>query len=369
MSFRDSLKWIASLFCVITTFQIILAGVLFRIPFHQATRISPQEILMYLSISVASALPVLILVNVKPLSLIPLWLRKGIHFISTFSAVFFLLFHYGIIYNPILFSLLGAYLFVFFLSAALYFIAFSLYEKEKLKKEKARRREQEEKFLQYYTEEVERQYRFTRKFQHDYRNILLSIKGFLDDEDFAGLKSYYSDKVETASVSILNNHFLLGNLDKIKVREIKSILVAKLMLAQNDTVNTTFEANEDIDDFPVDSVALVRMLGIVLDNAIEAVEQIGYGSLYIGCFKSNDSICFIVRNACPSDMPPLYRLWEQGFSTKGKNRGLGLSNLLEIISSLPNVTLETEVEEGHFTHKIILVEKHSLSRKGDNKKS
>ena len=362
MSLRNSLKWISLLFCIITTFQIILAGVFFRIPFDQTINIPPQEILQYLSISVASSLPVLILVNVKPLSHIPLWLRKGMHFVLTFSAVFFLLFHYGVIYSPILFSYFGAYFFTFLLSAALYFLAFHFYEKEKLKKEIARRREREEKFLQHYTEEVERQYLNTRKFQHDYRNILLSIKNYLDEDDLIGLKDYYTNKIVMASEGIVHNSFLLENLDKIKVREVKSLLVAKLMLVQDHIITTTFEANEDIHHFPVDSVSLVRMLGIILDNAIEALEHINKGNLSIGCFKTKDSICFIVLNTVPPNLPPLYQLREQGFSTKGKNRGFGMSNLSEMVASLPNVVLETEIEEGNFIHKLIMIEEPSYGR-------
>jgi len=49
-------------------------------------------------------------------------------------------------------------------------------------------------------------------------------------------------------------------------------------------------------------------------------------------------------------------LWEQNFSTKGKRRGLGLVNLLEIVGSLPNVTLETEIEGGVFVQKLIIEE-------------
>jgi len=100
-------------------------------------------------------------------------------------------------------------------------------KRKREKKKQPKQEKREERFLQYYTEEVERQHLFIRKLQHDYRNILLSIRGYLDAEDFVRLKEYYTSKIETASESMVNNHFLLENLDKIKVREIKSILVAK----------------------------------------------------------------------------------------------------------------------------------------------
>ena len=36
-----------------------------------------------------------------------------------------------------------------------------------------------------------------------------------------------------------------------------------------------------------------------------------------------------------------------GFSTKGRNRGLGLNNVKEILDKYDNIILETEMEETH----------------------
>ena len=41
-------------------------------------------------------------------------------------------------------------------------------------------------------------------------------------------------------------------------------------------------------------------------------------------------------------------IYEMGFSTKGKNRGLGLSNVKEIISKYEDIILETDIETNNF---------------------
>ena len=43
------------------------------------------------------------------------------------------------------------------------------------------------------------------------------------------------------------------------------------------------------------------------------------------------------------------RIYQKGFSTKGSNRGLGLTNVKEIIDRNPNVNLETLIENNEFT--------------------
>ena len=47
-------------------------------------------------------------------------------------------------------------------------------------------------------------------------------------------------------------------------------------------------------------------------------------------------------------------LFKQGFSTKGENRGLGLSNLKEIIDKYKNVTLDTFIKNELFFQEITI---------------
>jgi len=209
--------------------------------------------------------------------------------------------------------------------------------------------------LQYYINEIEQQYTAVRKFEHDYHNILLSIDGFLETNNLAGLKQYYSSKVKTASESIAKNNIAVLDLCKIKATEIKSILSAKLMLAQSLGIDTRFESNEDIVSFPIDSIMLVRMLGIIMDNAIEALtEQQDRGVLQVSCFNGIMQTTLVVENTCNIGMLDFSELSQEGFSTKGEGRGLGLCILLELIDANPNVTLETYIKNDCFVQKIIM---------------
>jgi len=120
------------------------------------------------------------------------------------------------------------------------------------------------------------------------------------------------------------------------------------MLAQSNHVGATFEADKEIDDFYVDSVALVRIIGILMDNAIEALGELPGGKLLAGCFKDKSGISIIVQNTCRTDLK-LHELLQKGFSTKGEGRGLGLNNLQEIVDAHENLTLETKIAKSIFT--------------------
>ena len=229
---------------------------------------------------------------------------------------------------------------------------FFFYTRFITKKYEQQQKESEAKNLRYYAEELERQHTAIRKFKHDYQNILLSLNSFIEDSDWEGLKQYYSTKVVTESNKITKEHFALEALSRLKVSEIKSILAAKVMMAHNMGIKSSLEINEEIDHIPLDSIALVRMLGIILDNAIEELLELPDGKLWIGCFKENSGIAFITQNCCRSDIPPISQLIQPEFSTKGKGRGIGLSNLLEMANAHHNVMLEMRIADNNFVSKL-----------------
>jgi len=214
-------------------------------------------------------------------------------------------------------------------------------------------RENENKFMQIYVNEIENQYTQIRKFRHDYQNILISLESFIVEEEYEELKNYYN-KIKKVSQKITENNFQLEGLKNVKIKEIKSILTIKLMMAQDLGIELTFEACEQIDTIPINSVCLIRMIGIILDNAIEELIELGNGTLLVALFKDKEDITFIASNSCRDCIPNVQALKELDYSTKGRDRGLGLSNLSELALKYPNVLLETIVEEGQFIQKIIM---------------
>lgn len=55
-------------------------------------------------------------------------------------------------------------------------------------------------------------------------------------------------------------------------------------------------------------------------------------------------------------MPRVHTLFEENFSTKGDNRGLGLSTLKEIAEDNENVLLDTTIENGFFIQKVEILD-------------
>jgi len=233
-------------------------------------------------------------------------------------------------------------------------LAFIPYTRSLKHKLALQQKEAEQRNLLFYIYEVEQQQTAMRKFKHDYTNILTSMHSYIQDKDWDGLENYYITEIEKASAIITQRDFALESLHKIKIREVKGIVAAKLILAQNMDIDVSFEADSDIDQISLDSVTLVRMLGIILDNAIEELDALKSGTLFVACFKRDNAVTFVVRNTCRADMPSLRELEQVGYSTKGNKRGLGLSNLTEAVNTHPNVTLSTCAKNGKFSQELTI---------------
>lgn len=239
-------------------------------------------------------------------------------------------------------------------------VTFALYVRSIESKHHTQRRKTEQRAMLRYMNRIEKQYTDMRKFKHDYRNILSSLDTFIDEDNMAGLRAYFNEKIKPVSEKAMKEDFALDRLSKIRIREIKSILAIKLMTAQDHELTVELHVREEISHIQADTLALVRMLGIILDNAIEELMEVTKamlkGRLVVEIWRDEDGTNFTIQNTCRPDTPKLHRLQKEGFSTKGKGRGLGLSNLATIMTSQPNVFLNTTIAKNTFTQKIVIGE-------------
>jgi two-component system sensor histidine kinase AgrC len=243
--------------------------------------------------------------------------------------------------------ILVVYTIILLISFLLYFNAYKV-------KEQAERKQAEHLAYQHYVKEVEAQAYEIRKFKHDYENILLSLNNFIIDDNMNGLSKFYNEKI-TSTIERMNlSNFQLENINKIQQEEIKGILIVKLMRAQNLGIDVQFEANDQIAEIAIDTIDLIRIIGILLDNAIEELVELTEKELYVGLLKDNNNVTFIVENTCRENLPNFRKLKQVGYTTKTKGQGIGLSNLADIISNYENVTVKTRINETIFVVEITI---------------
>ncbi len=186
-------------------------------------------------------------------------------------------------------------------------------------------------------------------FQHDFNNIVQTIGGLLAIEKYDNLKRYYNGL--KTDCQLLNDMNILDSA-RIKNPEILSLLINKYNLAIQNGIKMNLEIFSDLSKLNSDIFQIVRILGILLDNAIEATKECSKKILNIE-FKLENCIQSIkIENTYIDNNTNTEDLFKKGFSTKSGNKGLGLWKVNKIIKNNKKLKLYTFKDSDFFTQKL-----------------
>lgn len=249
-----------------------------------------------------------------------------------------------IIYNCILFFL------YFLLSTLLLLNVVKMFRKNM----EAEQKEIEYNQLLDYIKDLEQTSQSLRKFRHNYMNILLSMDMLIQAKDLDRLIPYYEAhiKPESKKIAAINMH--LTNLAHVMEPAIKGIIAHKLQMARLQGIAIKVGALEDITEFYIEPFDLARILGTFLDNAIEAASEQPDSFICVAFAPLEDHLTILVENTCTTEPLPIEHLAEEGFSTKGENRGHGLHYVQEILTAYPNVLHHMQQKDNVFTQTLHL---------------
>ncbi|MHC1685273.1 MAG: sensor histidine kinase [Clostridiaceae bacterium] len=214
---------------------------------------------------------------------------------------------------------------------------------------------EELKNLKLYTSSLENVNTEVRKFRHDYINIISSMDEYIENEDVDGLRNFFRKNLIPLNDNLNKKNLRIGLLGKIMIPELKSLMVFKVIKAQELGVNINIEIPGKIDEINMDMIDLCRSIGIIMDNAIEAAVEAKKPEINIGVLNTTKTINIIVENSYGGETPLLHEIVKNGYSTKGNNRGMGLHTLGEIIKRHKSVTMDTIIKENKFVQDIAIV--------------
>lgn len=210
--------------------------------------------------------------------------------------------------------------------------------------------------LHDYIVQIEEMYQTVRAFKHDYANIMISMAGYIEAGDIKGLERYYVDQVYPISNQLNRKKDAISGLHNLYNVELKSLIYVKITYAQELDIDVSLDITDKIEKINIKSVDLVRIIGILLDNAIEACQQCKEPSISFSVVKMDSDITFIIRNTYIRQNIDYSKLGSIGVSSKGERRGTGLYNIKSILNDYENVVLDTEYEN-YFTQFLEIYDK------------
>lgn len=206
--------------------------------------------------------------------------------------------------------------------------AFIIYEWQKSRLEAEKRKTQLEMNKIYY-EAYDQLILLVRERQHDMKNHINAILSMIHTtenyEELVEKQQEYCSFVlkqneKTKLLLSSENPLITGFLySKIQEAESKGILVDYCLHIRKNIMFPEYE--------------LIEMLGILLDNAIEALEksEIEKKQISLSVKERDDEIHCIIGNTKTEEVYRIDKFFERGYSTKGENRGIGLAKLKNMV--------------------------------------
>lgn len=213
--------------------------------------------------------------------------------------------------------------------------------------------------LTAYIQQVETMYDEIRSFRHDYQNVLISLRESLNTKDLTTIEANYETIIRKEGIAVPDEHFSLTKLNNLRTLPIKGVLSNKIFQAWQKKIQVQVEIVDIIENEAIDSFDYVRIVSILLDNAIEAAEYADSPWISIVFLNQSDpkEIKLIIDNTCFREAIVMDQIAQKGYSTKGEERGLGLFNIRMLLENHPNVFLQTESIENIFRQTLIIKEK------------
>lgn len=189
---------------------------------------------------------------------------------------------------------------------------------------------------------LEENYDEVRSFKHDFCNIMQSLGGYIYAEDLEGLKRMY-EKVFDECKKVNKKQFI--NSTVINNPALYNLICYKYLQAEEKGVKLNIGVFTDLTKLNINDYYLCRILGILIDNAIEAAKD---------CSEKNVNIRFeklhqkkgnmvVIENNYNRKEIDLDNIYNKGVSSKNdlKNHGLGLWKVKDIINKNNKINIFT----------------------------
>ena len=219
--------------------------------------------------------------------------------------------------------------------------------------------------LTSYVQQIEAMYSELRSFRHDYHNVMISLNQSIKTKDLSVIEDTYARILETEGIVLEDDHYALGKLNNLKTLPIKGIFSTHIIQAWQKNIPVHLEIEDIIQDEPIEVLDYVRITSILLDNAIEAAEDAENPFVTIVFLKNKKEkeIQLTIENSCSDEPIDIVRIFDKDFSTKGKNRGLGLATIQTILQNYTNLSLQTEYQDGVFRQILMIKPANKKSSK------
>ena len=206
----------------------------------------------------------------------------------------------------------------------------------------------EQEYLQNYTDEIVSLYNEIRGFRHDYAGMMVSMQTAIDSKDLQEIDRIYNEVFVKANHKLRSDKYTYFDLNNLEDSALRSVIAQSIANARVHDIEYTLEVKDIISPLAMELLDLVRVMSILLNNAVEGALESYRKQMEVAVIKLESEILIIIQNSRKNRLIKPEEIFNIGYSTKGINRGIGLNNVKEILEKYDDVILETEIDEERF---------------------
>lgn len=198
-----------------------------------------------------------------------------------------------------------------------------------------------------------------KSFKHDYINLLLILKKSIDSKDIIEIRDIFYNTLLPTKDSMLESETNVEKYKHFYNPEIKNLLLFKEFEASSKGIEFDLEVIGDIKATNVTTVELVRIVSILLDNAIQATLQSNSSKkIYINFSKLSSELLITIKNPIIGLKFDREKMFQKEYSTSPNdlNHGIGLFSLQRLVDKNPYISLITEYTTDSIIQSIIIRE-------------
>jgi len=197
-----------------------------------------------------------------------------------------------------------------------------------------------------YEEEIEK----GNLIRHEHKNQLAVIRGLTKNKK---VNNYIDDLLKNSKEDNNSNITGINNLPKGGIR---GLVYYKLCVIKKKKIDYSLDVSKNIknklsklgDD---EKKILSYLLGVFIDNAIEACEGNRKANISIEIYNINKEIKIIISNSIINKID-LKKIGKKGFTTKGKGHGNGLYLVTNLLKGNDKIKINTKIINDYFIQEI-----------------
>jgi len=157
--------------------------------------------------------------------------------------------------------------------------------------------------------------------RHDFINHLQVIYGLVSQG--------YTNQVEQYINTLYKDVQVTSNVLQLAVPELSALLLVKSGVATARNISLDIDQQSDLSSLGIPPMTLITVVGNLLNNAMEAVENLDPDSKTVKLKIFEKAGLYVIQTKNPGYIPPeiKHKIFEPGFTTKAGDRGVGLASV------------------------------------------